>query len=184
MHTETMQGRRRLYAILATGMAILLGSAGAAFACSAQPRVGYSLSSGSAAPGETVVVKGSRVTSAVEIRWASVTGQQLATVAPSGEAFEVPVRVPDVAPGIYAMLLVTENEGVARTAIEVTAAPGAAPARTSAALWPTTAAAPADSSTDVNSIGLVLLAVGLVGLAGGSTVAATRRRRVPAGSQQ
>lgn len=184
MQAGTMRGRRTTLAVVGVAVTALMGWAGAAFACSAQPRV-YSLSTESAAPGETVVVRGERVVGEVEIRWNSVRGERLALATAGSSHFEVPVQIPEAAPGIYSLMLVTENEGVARTAIEVLAPAGSAPAPArTAALWPAATSAPAVSSgADVNAIGVALLAVGLIGLFGGTTVAVTRRRRALAGAQ-
>lgn len=187
MRTETMQGRRRLYAILATGVAILLGSASAAFACSAQPKVSYSSAPESAAPGETVTVQGQwvRGEAPVEIRWNSVHGSRLALATPTGGSFEVPVQVPDTAPGVYSLMLVTADGSVARTAFEVTGAPGTVLEQPAINLWasPDAGRAASHANGPLN-LGMTLLALGLIGLFAGTTVAVTQRRRAPVGLQK
>lgn len=183
--------RRATYAMVAIGMVTLFGWGSVAFACSPQPQV-YSLLPESAAPGETVVVRGQSITSRapVEIRWNGVTGDVLATAAPGPDAsLSVPVRIPDVSPGVYSLMLVTVDGGVARTAFEVTAAAGSAhasPVSVQTALWPTVDGAPAASSEGAAplTIGLTMLATGLVGLFAGSALLVARRRRVVAGPDQ
>lgn len=163
--------------------------ASVAFACSPMPRV-YSVLPESASPGSTVTVEGREVGSPapVEIRWNGVKGEVLATVtAGSNGAFSVPVKVPDVAPGIYSLTLVAPGVGAGRMAFEVTGSAATATAAPAARLWPTGTdgvieATPASNGTA--TAGVALLSVGLVGLAAGTTVAVTRRRRVAAGPQQ
>jgi len=168
--------------VIAAAALGIVGWTGTAYACSALPQV-YSLLPEVASAGETVQVEGRSVRSAapVEIRWNGVGGPVLASVTPVGGFLSVPVRVPDVAPGIYSLTLVTRDAGVARAAFEVTGGPGSAPAPSSVALWPTSAGgdlltAPVSAPAPV---GVVLLSVGLVGLFAGSTVALLRRRLVP-----
>ncbi|MEX2289754.1 MAG: hypothetical protein WD794_05435 [Mycobacteriales bacterium] len=157
----------------------------AAFACSPLPKVS-SVSPESGAPGETVQVEGEVRTGApVEIRWNGVGGELLAVSRVGGDGMlSVPVRIPDVSPGIYSLTLVTSDVGVARTAVEVTAPGGSLPVA-APQLWPTSLAAQpldaASASNGVSSLGVALLGVGLVGLFAGTTVAVARTRRVPAG---
>lgn len=170
--------------VIAAAALGIVGWTGTAYACSALPQV-YSLLPEVASAGETVQVEGRAVRSAapVEIRWNGVGGPVLASVTPVGGFLSVPVRVPDVAPGIYSLTLVTRDAGVARAAFEVTGGPGSAPAApSSVALWPTSAAGDlltAPVSSAPAPVGVVLLSVGLVGLFAGSTVALLRRRLVP-----
>lgn len=182
-----MNMRRTGSGILGVAVAVLLAWASAAFACSPQPKV-YSVFPESAAPGSTVKVEGSDIpgTAAVEIRWNGVKGDLLATAPLAGGRFSVPVQIPDIAPGLYSLTLVTADAGVGRTAFEVTGAAAAAPAAAPAQLWPSAGNAPSGSeatSWTPATIGVGLLAVGLIGLFAGSAVAVTRRRRVVAGSQ-
>lgn len=184
-----MRMTRIVYGAGAVVATALMVWGGVAFACSPQPAV-YSLVPESAAPGETVEVRGQAVRSAspVEIRWNGVKGDLLATTIPAGGGmFSVPVRIPDVAPGIYSMVAVTVDDGVARIAFEATAPAGTtAAAAAPAQLWPSLDAAPssAPASSGPNAFGVALLGIGLVGLFAGSTVAVARRRRAPVGSNQ
>lgn len=175
--------RTRLAGLGIIGVAVLvLAWASVAFACTVQPQVRYSLLPESAEPGSAVMVEGRNLVteSPVEIRWDGVGGQVLAEATPVDGALSVPVQVPDVAPGVYSLMLVTENAGVGRTAFEVTGAAGDAPAPVSAAqLWPspTVGLVTANPAAGPSLAGVALLAVGLVGLFAGSAVAVTRRRR-------
>lgn len=174
--------------IVGVGVPVLLGWASVAFACSVSPQVTYSLAPESATPGETVTVDGSAVSSrsSVEIRWNGVKGKVLATATPTNGAFSVPVQVPEVPPGIYSLMLVTTDAGVGRTSIEV-AAPASSPSQrvAGAQVWPTAAeagAAARSTSPGPGAVGVGLLAVGLAGMVGVSTLAVVLRRRVPAGA--
>lgn len=162
---------------------MVMAWASVAFACSVLPQVSYSLLPESATPGSTVAVEGRnvRTQAPVEIRWNGVGGKVLASVTPVNGEFLVPVQVPEAAPGIYSLMLVTDNAGVGRTAFEVTGSAADTPASKPAQLWPTTGSAvPAQGVGGPSLVGVGLLAVGLVGLFAGSTVAVARRRRVAA----
>lgn len=157
-----------------------------AYGCTVSPQVSYSLLPESATPGQTVTVHGQAVDSRspVDIRWNGVKGPLLATATPTNNAFSVPVKIPDVPAGIYSLLLVSAG-GVGRTSVEVTGGASAAPEGGNTALWPTVVDVPASgSSGGPSSLGVGLLAVGLVGLSAGSAVAVTRRRRVLAGTPE
>lgn len=173
--------RRTLGGAIGAGILVLVGWAGVAFACTAAPPEVYSILPESAAPGSTVVVQGRSVRSdaPVDIRWNGVGGQRLATATPASGAFSVPVQIPAVSPGVYSLTAVTADGRVGRTAFEVTSVPGSAPAAP-APLWPSVAERSATTSPGggVNQAGVALLALGLVGLFAGSTVAVSRRRRV------
>lgn len=158
--------------------------ASVAFACTPAPRA-LSLLPESAAPGSEVVVQGQGVSgSEVEIRWNGATGKQIAVAKPDfSGAFSVPVQVPDVAPGVYSLSLVDNSASIGRIAFEVTGAPGSASVVPARQLWPSDSAVPASSSSHPATAGIVLLAAGVVALAGTSAVAVTRRRRVVAESR-
>lgn len=168
------------------GMTMLVLSwASVAFACSVLPQVSYSLLPESASPGSKVVVEGSnvRTQSPVEIRWNGVGGKVLASVTPTDGAFSVPVEIPEATPGIYSLMLVTDNAGVGRTAFEVIgSAADASASGPIVQLWPTTEGVAPTSGTAAGPslAGVGLLAIGLVGLFAGTTVAVARRRRVAA----
>ncbi len=176
-----MDMRKAGFGVIGVTM-MVMAWASVSFACSVLPQVSYSLLPESATPGSTVMVKGQNVRSQaqVEIRWNGVGGKVLASATPVNGAFSVPVQVPEVAPGIYSLMLVTDNAGVGRTAFEVVGS--AADTRTlepAAQLWPQShGPVPADgTAADPSLVGIGLLAVGLVGLFAGSTVAVARRRR-------
>lgn len=175
-------GVPKMFQIATVATAVLCGWASVAFACTAQPQVSYSLLPESAAPGSSIAVRGAAVNTKlpVEIRWNGVKGAVLATAIPVNGTLWVPVQVPDVPPGIYSLVLVTGDAGVARTSFEVTG--GATPApQATAQLWPSVGdgqQVPGPDSLGHASLGVALLTLGLVGLFAGSTVAVTRRRRV------
>lgn len=140
-------------------------------------------------PRESVQVKGQvERYGPVEIRWNGVGGELLATAFPGKDGlFSVPVQVPDVAPGIYSITVATQNAGVGRTALEVTAAAGGALPSSTEQLWPSVSSQLFEaepSSTGVSPVGVGLLGAGLVGLFGASAVAVARTRRVLAGPRQ
>lgn len=181
-----MRGRRAGYGVAVVITVSLAGWYGTAFACTPTAGV-YTVASATATPGSTIEVAGHDIPSnaPVEIRWNSVRGKVIAAATPANGAFSVPVQVPDVAPGVYALTMTTANAGIGRTAVEVTS-PGRTPGFSAARPWASTGSrslAPEPSPNSVGSSGAVLLAVGLVGLFAGSTVMVVRRRRVPAGPQ-
>lgn len=175
--------RKTLGGAIGAGVLGLVGWVGVAFACTVAPPEVYSILPESAAPGSTVVVQGKAVRSdaPIDIRWNGVGGQRLAVATAASGDFSVPVKIPAVSPGVYSLSVVAADGRVGRTAFEVTALPGSAPAAP-APLWLSNAERPATTSpgSTVNPAGVALLAVGLVGLFAGSAVAVTRRRRVPA----
>lgn len=176
----------RAVAIWATVLGVVLFAvAGAALACTPKPRVFSSLPE-AAPPGAAVVVRGENVPSQhpVEIRWNGVRGDLLATATADGHgAFAVPVTVPQAAPGIYTMVFLAGDAGIARMSFEVTSSttvPVATP-RNANTLWSldTSPASPADDSHLGLQVGMVLLSVGTVALFTGFAVATVRRRRAP-----
>lgn len=170
------------YSVVGLGVAIAAGWASVAFACSPLPQV-YSVLPEAATPGDTVVVRGQAVKSSapVKIRWNGVNGPVLASAIPdAGGSFSVSMVVPEAAPGIYSLTLQTEDAGVNRAAIEVTAPATSASTSGRSALWPSLSAQPSVAAPEpggANAAGVALLGVGLVALAGGTTAAVTRRRR-------
>jgi len=162
-------------------LALVLSVTSMAWACTAQVNVMGPLSG---APGSEVTVKGGAAPAngQVFILWNALDGQRLATADTNGGGdFSATVTVPEVAPGVYFMVIAGEDrsEGVARMAFEVTPAAGAQPILPVAEL----ATAGANQSSDAGlAAGAVLLAVGLVALFSGITVAAVRRTRSSATS--
>jgi hypothetical protein len=141
----------------------------------------------SAPAGTAVAVTGASVGAPegqVQIRWDSVTGPVLGTADVNADGnFAASVAVPETTPGVHSLVVVADGTGVARTSFEVS--PGAPAARPAALDVPTplareaAAPAPADPSSAL-TVGASLLAVGLVALFSGVTLAGLRRRRVPA----
>lgn len=182
-------GVRRAATGLAVGVAAVLCVAGIAWACTPQPRIlglthqfGHSQS--------TFTVRGDAVAPAgvVEMRWNAVHGPVVGTgVADENGDFAADVRVPDVAPGVYSLLAVADGTSLARVAFEVVpkTAPSADAAPTSVTPpWGSVTSAPLHSSpasSNTVSVGAGLLAVGLVALFSGFTVATVRRRKALAG---
>lgn len=174
---DKMGLRRTTWLAVGIGVGIVAGWAGVAFACSPSPRVSALLPE-SASPGSTVVVQGQAVTgSGVDIRWNGVRGKRLAVAEPDASgAFSVPVQVPDVAPGVYSLTLVDDSVSIGRMAFEVI---GQAGSRVPGVqVWPNMSAQPSIASPVAGgaNAGMVMLGLGLVILAAGSTVAVARRR--------
>ncbi len=177
-----MRVRRAGTGVVLGALALVLSVTSMAWACTAQVNVMGPLSG---APGSEVTVKGGAAPAngQVFILWNALDGQRLATADTNGAGdFSATVTVPEVAPGVYFMVIAGEDrsEGVARMAFEVTPAAGAQPILQPVAELAT---AGANQSSDAGlAAGAVLLAVGLVALFSGITVAAVRRTRTSATS--
>lgn len=175
-----MNGRRKLatgvFAVLATGM----GVTGIAWACTPQPLL--TLQGPATGPAtSSVSVKGQLVPAGpAEVRWNSATGPVVGSAVAENSVFATNVTIPKSAPGVYYLVLVSGSEAIARAAFEVTTA---GPTASTSNPWePTSAEQPASSTSNTTPLtaGMVLLSVGLVGLAGGTAVAVTTRKRVRA----
>lgn len=176
-----MRQSKVFVAVFVAGAAALV-TASVAWACTSQASSfgldALAAPSGSEirATGEAVVADATPLT----IRWNSASGPVVAEVTSSDE-FSVPVRIPDVSPGVYYLVAVSGDTAMARAAFEVTGDAIAAPApadsawSTSRDLNPGTSGGNGVDSSLV--AGMVLLSLGLVGLAGGFTVATARRRK-------
>lgn len=155
-----------------------------AWACTAQAR-SFELNAISGPQGSDVTATGEAVlqdAAPMTIRWNSVTGPVLAEVTSSSE-FSVPMAIPDVDPGVYYLIAVSDGTAMARAAFEVTgdAAPGGLPVsawNTETDFTSTPSSVGGQSPTLV--AGMVLLGLGTAGLFAGFTVAVARRRRVTA----
>lgn len=177
------------------GVFALLGSA--AWACTKQATL-IGLTPQSATPFTEIIVKGKleTISSSVQIRWNSINGADLASVgAANSDAsgnFAVPISVPDVAPGIYSVVVSGPEYGVARAAIEVVAAStNVAPRRglspTSDDLWSGLSSgssfagsppvAPEATAASGAVMGVTLLAAGLAGITGAGAMVLRSRRR-------
>lgn len=165
-----MRGRR----MAVVGMAVVAGTlmvmSGLAWACTNFLRVdSVNPATTRALTKATAQGTGAPAGAAVELRWNTVDGPPLATVKANDlGAFAAEVQVPNVPSGIY-VIVAKVDSFVARTAIEVQPSPGQANAGY-------TDAAPS-SSGSTPAGGTVLLAIGLVVLAGGALAVSSRRRR-------
>lgn len=118
----------------------------------------------------------------VELRWNGVEGPLLAEITTNGRgAMEAAVTIPDTAPGIYFIVAVAEDRGVARMSFEVMPSPGN-PAPVVDPLTEVATAdglgSPAADQPDFSVLlGVALLSVGLVLLAGGTAVLVSNRRK-------
>ncbi len=103
-------------------VATVLVVAGAAWACTSQPRL-LMVSPNRSPKAEAVRITGEGIVAdqAAIIRWNTINGPKLAEVAPShAGSFSTTITIPDASPGIYFILIETAN-GVGRAAFEVTA---------------------------------------------------------------
>lgn len=168
------------------GIVAVLSVASVAWACTYQPHlVGVTPQAAERSSVVTMSAQGVAAAQGVEIRWNGAKGLKLAeTRSDAAGNFSVDVAIPDVAPGMYSLVAVAGDNGVARAAIEVTSDVPAS----LAAVHPTTApsigpslieAAPAGSSRTSPGFmaGMSLLALGSVALFSGAAVATVRRRR-------
>lgn len=175
---------------VAVGFAAAVALASLAYACSVQPSI-LGVGPPTAPAGTEVTVRGQNVAAQgpVEIRWNALNGVSLGVVnADARGNFSTIVKVPPTAPGVYSVIAVSKDTGVARMAFEVTPTPGSVTAGGSALARtandsPWLRPAPVQSSPGSgSSLGLIagsaILGIGLVGIAGGTAVVATRRRRV------
>lgn len=155
--------------------------ASVAWACTPQSTI-YPLTPGAAPPREKVTVAGELLQPGpAEIRWNGLDGPKIATVerTTADQTFSVEATLPDAAPGVYYLLLVSGEKGVARAAVEVTdPATGvrvAAPNAFNTGLDATPSSA--QSSRGMLLAGVGLLGVGLVALSGLALVAPRRKKR-------
>ena len=154
----------------------------AAWGCVPQPLLSLE-PSGSAPPGTEVTVKGADISGATaELRWNDPEGPLLAKT--SGRTFSVPVKVPEVPEGLYAIMVIgrlTDGSvsGTGRASLLVTAADGSAK-HSADAPAPDTRKTSSGSSSG-RSAGLAAAGAGLLGLGAVAGVAFSRRsRRAPA----
>ncbi|MGI8425859.1 MAG: hypothetical protein ACR2M4_04525 [Actinomycetota bacterium] len=181
------------------GAALLLLTASAVWACTAQPRI-FSLGPQVGPVGLEIILEGQTAASApVEVRWNSLEGAKIGEgVADFNGNFAAATRIPEASPGVYFLVVRAGDAGVVRTPFEVTGekAPSraatdgsaASAAASSSDLWTgfsTTrgaaqsnvqAAQPGDASGIQAALGGTLLAVGVSGLAFGLVL--TRRRQL------
>ncbi len=93
----------------ALGLLVVILTAGKAWACVPQPFIFLEPAS-SGPPGSEVTVQGLRFGEPdIEIRWQTPDGPTLATA--TGTDFSVPVTIPQVPPGLYALLVIARAPG-------------------------------------------------------------------------
>lgn len=178
------------------GGALLLLTASAVWACTAQPRI-FSLGPQVGPVGLEITLEGQAVGGApVEVRWNSLEGAKIGegTADFSGN-FAVRAKIPQTEPGIYFLVVKGGDAGVVRSPFEVTseqpvgvgeAVPSGERAASSTDLWSAFSAAPAGGDTSAAAeaapsgsgtqalAGAALLAAGLAALASGLIL--SRRR--------
>lgn len=182
-----MCGRFRVVkAIAGFGLlgAVVLPS-GTASACAAMPALSAPIN---AVPSTEVTTNVSITAEQVvagtplAIHWNSPEGATLATVSPgTGETTAVKLKVPDVAPGVYYLVLTSNEKGrVATQAMEV-AGPGSPQVATfSGSARRNNLDALTSHPTPPFAPGVAMLAVGLTALAGAVVVTAVRRPKAAA----
>ena len=179
---------RRMVVAAVVGLAAVLGTLSTAWACTGQPQV-FSVSPVTAPVGAEVTMRGTGVTATtpVELRWNGVSGPVLAQATPDKEAaFAMTFTVPNVEPGVYSLVVVTNVNGVAaagRTTFEVSGAGATAvraPALADTGFAAAAEAASLSSPAGTGSSSSMLAGVGLLAFASvalGGLVVATLRRR-------
>lgn len=110
--------------VVAVAALVLVGLAGAVWACTPHATITpVGIASG---PSGSVVAMAGKVNTqdSVEVRWGGVSGQLVGQV-PAGDLdggeFSTEITVPEVDPGVYSIVAVNGDRGVARAAFEVTA---------------------------------------------------------------
>ena len=114
--------RKAVMAMFGVVAAVTIG-AGVAWACTGQTYMNIPVTAG--APGSPLsmeVVAGPQLAAgAVAVHWNSIDGPVLAsTTVAEGEGAVLEATVPQVAPGVYYLVLDTANGDLARSAFEVT----------------------------------------------------------------
>lgn len=190
----TKRPTKRSAAGIALAGALLLLTATAVWACTAQPRI-FSLGPQVGPVGLELTLEGQAVAGApVEVRWNSLEGVKIGEgVADPVGNFAVSARIPQAEPGIYFIVVKAGAAGVVRTSFEVTSERAVASenrpadrAASSTDLWSafSTDSAAIESggaqTADADSggqaiLGAALLAAGAAALAIG--LVADRRRR-------
>jgi len=160
---------------------------GTAWACTNQPQV-FSVTPLGSVAGAEVTMRGEAVPAeaSVELRWNGVAGPKVAEVtADRVGSFALAFTVPDVAPGVYSLIVVPagSNAGLGRAAFEVRGAPGAAgtPVEAIGSFASNPQAVSLSQPAGVSSftglaVGMGMLGFGVVALFTGFAVATVRRR--------
>lgn len=175
---------RRAAAVGVGLAAATLLAGGWAWACTPQPRVvSTSAESGPARSEVLVTGEGARPGAPIELRWNGVRGPVIGSgTADDAGAFASAVRLPDAGPGVHTIVAVVQDAGIGRTAFEITPA-RASTTRTRSPVWTTSFPSQSSGARGFDGGG-VLLAVGTVGLAGGTAAAVLVRRRAVAGQSR
>jgi hypothetical protein len=166
--------RPRTWWIVASAGSLVVVAASAAWACVPQPRLVVVAPKASGPPGSRVSVEGIGFDASparVEIRWNTADGPTLGTADQAD--FAVPVTIPDAAPGLYGILVMSRGaDGVlgntGRAAFQVTDEPRPPPGPPATSTpQPTFAAAPAASTSSapgalwLGTVAVVALLLGL-----------------------
>ena len=154
-------------------VAAVISAASLAWACTVTATMALSSLAGPVGT-ETVVKAEGLAPGPVAIRWNSVTASTLTTAtADANGVVTAPVAVPAAPAGIYTVVVVDAKGDVTRSPFEVTGGDTAAPVSSRSTAT--------DRGTPALALGVGVLAFGVVALAVGFGVAASVRRRVPAG---
>lgn len=125
---QAVANHPRVNLVVALAALVLVGLAGVAWACTPHATL-TPVGIASGPSGSLVPMAGKATTQeAVELRWDGVDGQLVGQVPVSeidGGEFATEITVPEVDPGVYSIVAVNGDRGVARAAFEVTA--GSAP---------------------------------------------------------
>lgn len=160
---------------------------GLAWGCVPQPLVSVQPRA-SGPPGSEATVVALAVDGAAEIRWNSVDGLKLGTA--RGPQFSVPVIIPDVADGVYTLIVVERKPdgglgSSGSAAFQVVRSGSSSPTTTAASATTTPTATGGEPAPASASDGVPVALAGAAGLIVGSAggVALSRRRR-PSGSKR
>lgn len=187
---------KRVVGLLALGVvAVVLGVAGYAWACTPQARI-VALSPTAAPVHSALTVRGEALVpmAPVEVRWDGVEGAVIGSgTADASGGFSSVVNVPEAKPGVHVIVAVVRaprSVYAARTTFEVTASAGDAvttaadSARNPSRFDASERAAASEAESAVRTplvVGAALLAVGGAALLSGFAVATQWRRRLPTG---
>lgn len=165
--------------------ALLMGSA--AWACTPQSTI-YPLVPAAAQAGQRLAVSGELLQSGpADLRWNSLTGPTVAMVELADtltRSFSAEVIVPNSHPGVHYLVLVSGDEVVARTALEVPASGGAESRMSAEAFDSDLSTSSKREPTEPLLLGVGLLTIGLVSLSTATFAAVRGRRRAYAAGQR
>lgn len=168
-------GTRRIVTAAFGGVTALVAAASMAWACTGQPVMqlaGQPVGEAGSKVALNVLASSQLATAPVSVHWNALNGPTLATASLPAEGGTMQVTVPQVGPGVYYLVLDAGPAGVGRAAFEVTAPAGVLAERSA---WDP-GQRPSSSTSGPLTAGMVMLAVGLVGLGGFGLVTAARSR--------